>query len=128
MTPRLASSAFLLVVTHAAALLMAGAAAAEPPQPDPADPLAGVDLLTPNNFRMPSDDIVSPYALESGAPPGPFARLDALRGTHAVVHGALGQMPEAELGQALPGTAPPAGTQLPPGLEQFYVDPNGPPR
>ncbi len=92
--------------------------------PSAVNPLAGIELLTPNSYRMPSGDLPSPYALQSGVPPSPFARVDAFRGARAVTHGALGRMPGVELGQALPGTAPPPGTRIPPGLEQFYVDPS----
>jgi hypothetical protein len=44
--------------------------------------------------------------------------------------GLLGQVPQEQLGQPLPGTAPPPGTNLPPGPVQFLpdpVDPNAPP-
>lgn len=37
--------------------------------------------------------------------------------------GLLGQMPQQQLGESLPGTAPPPGTNIPPGLVQFYPDP-----
>ncbi|MCH9667922.1 MAG: hypothetical protein K0U76_05140 [Actinomycetia bacterium] len=95
--------------------------------PSPVNPLAGVDLLMATGFRMPSDDVPSPYALESGVPAGPFARLSALNGVQAMLRGTLGRMPGAELGEALPGTAPPPDIRTPPGLEQFYIDPNLPP-
>jgi len=95
--------------------------------PSPVNPLAGMDLLSPNGFRMPSDDAPSPYALESGVPAGPFARLSAFNGVQLILRGTLGRMPGTELGEALPGTAPPPGTRVPPGLEQFYIDPNLPP-
>lgn len=91
--------------------------------PPPANPLDAVQLLSPRNFRMPGPDQVGPYALAPNDNPSPFARIDAWKGVHALVHGGLGRMPGDELGQPLPGTAPPAGTALPPGLEQFYVDP-----
>jgi hypothetical protein len=41
--------------------------------------------------------------------------------------GLLGQMPQEQLGEALPGTAPPPGTNIPPGLAQFQPDPPPPP-
>jgi len=41
--------------------------------------------------------------------------------------GLLGQMPQEQLGESLPGTAPPPGTNIPPGLVQFYPDPAAPP-
>jgi hypothetical protein len=88
-----------------------------------ADPLALAQLLMPQNFRMPTPDQVSPYELAPNLEPSPFARIDAWKGVHALLHGGLGRMPGDELGQPLPGTAPPPGSNLPPGLEQFYIDP-----
>jgi hypothetical protein len=41
--------------------------------------------------------------------------------------GLLGQMPQQQLGESLPGTAPPPGTNIPPGLVQFQPDPPPPP-
>ena len=41
--------------------------------------------------------------------------------------GLLGQMPQEQLGESLPGTAPPPGTNIPPGLAQFRPDPAAPP-
>lgn len=40
--------------------------------------------------------------------------------------GLLGQMPQDQLGQPLPGTAPPPGTNVPPGLAQFIPPPPEP--
>ena len=37
--------------------------------------------------------------------------------------GLLGQMPQEQLGQPLPGTAPLPGTNIPPGLVQYLPDP-----
>jgi hypothetical protein len=37
--------------------------------------------------------------------------------------GLLGQMPQEQLGEPLPGTAPPPGTAVSPGLEQYLPDP-----
>ena len=41
--------------------------------------------------------------------------------------GLLGQVPQEQLGEALPGTAPPPGTNIPPGLGQFLPDSAAPP-
>ena len=38
----------------------------------------------------------------------------------------LGQLPKEQLGQPLPGTAPPPGTNVPPGLIQFMPPPPDP--
>jgi len=40
--------------------------------------------------------------------------------------GLLGQMPQEQLGEPLPGTAPLPGTNVPPGLVQFLPDPAAP--
>ena len=103
--------------------LLGGAAAGMPLYPaapqgaPPSDPLASVGLLMPQNFGMPTGDQSSPYALGENTP-SPFARIDAYQGVHALLYSALGRMPGDQLGQPLPGTAPPAGTALPPGLVQ----------
>ncbi len=86
-----------------------------------ADPLALAESLMPQNYRMPTPDQMSPYALAPNTTPSPFARIDAWKGVHALLHGGLGRMPGDELGQPLPGTAPPPDSNLPPGLEQFYI-------
>ena len=41
--------------------------------------------------------------------------------------GLLGQMPQEQLGEPLPGTAPPPGARIPQGLDQFQPDPPPPP-
>lgn len=87
------------------------------------DPWTMAQLLRPQNYRMPTPDQISPYALAPNDNPSPFARIDAWKGVHAMVHSNLGRMPGDELGQPLPGTAPPPGTNIPPGLEQFYAPP-----
>lgn len=92
--------------------------------PPPVDPLAATGLLYPQYYRMPSGENASPYVLQTDVPAGPFARVDAFKGVHALIHGGLGRMPGGELGQPLAGIAPPPGTNLPPGLEQFYVVPD----
>lgn len=92
--------------------------------PPPVDPLAAVGLLYPQYYRMPSGESASPYVLQTDVPAGPFARVDAFKGVHALIHGGLGRMPGGELGQPLAGIAPAPGTNLPPGLEQFYVVPD----
>lgn len=88
----------------------------------PVDQLAPVTLLAPETYRMPNGEQPSPYVLTQGTPPGLLPLIDGWKGVHALVHGALGRMPGAELGGALPGTAPPPGTALPPGLEQFLPE------
>lgn len=87
------------------------------------DPLASVGMLFPKNYRMPTGELPSPYQLDTDVEQGPFARVNGWKGLHAMIHGSLGRMPGVELGQPLPGTAPPPGTAIPPGLVQFLPDP-----
>ena len=106
---------------------VAGSAPAAPPDVAVLD---GTQLLLPRNYRTvqgTDDPTPSPYDLQQGVPPGPFARVDGLKGVHAMIHGALGRMPADQLGQPLPGTAPPPGTNIPAGPEQFVPDPQAPP-
>ena len=99
---------------------------AAPNGSSPVDPIASIGSLLPQNYRMPSGAEDSPYVLQTGVPAGPFARVDAFKGAHALIHGSLGRMPRGELGQPLPGTAPPPGTAIPPGIEHFLPDPDPP--
>ncbi|TGD87967.1 hypothetical protein BayCH28_09180 [Mycolicibacterium sp. CH28] len=116
-----AGSQLLLGQTPTPAL--AGTAPAAPPN---ADILNGAQLLMAQNNGMPTPDQTSPYQLGPGAD-GPFARVNQWKGVHAFLHGALGRMPADQLGQPLPGTAPPPGTNIPAGPEQFLPDPAVPP-
>ena len=100
-----------------------GMAAPLPGTPPVPDPYTMAQGLKPQNFRMPTADQVSPYALAPNDNPSPFARINAFKGVHAMTHSNLGRMPGDQLGQPLPGTAPPPGTNIPAGPEQFYVDP-----
>lgn len=86
------------------------------------NPLSGLDMLMPTSYGMPTGDAASPYVLGE-ANNGPFARVNAFKGVHALGHAGLGRMPREMLGLPLPGTAPPPGTAVPAGLEQFYPDP-----
>ncbi len=88
------------------------------------NPLADISSLMAHNYRMPTGDEPSPYVLQSNVPPGPFARVDAFKGLHAMLHGSLGRMPGSELGQPLPGTAPPPGTNIPAGIEHYLAPPD----
>ncbi|MCV7344385.1 hypothetical protein [Mycolicibacterium rhodesiae] len=97
-----------------------------PSAPPSADILNGAQLLMAQNNSMPTPDQQSPYQLGPGAD-GPFARVNQWKGVHAFLHGALGRMPADQLGQPLPGTAPPPGVNIPAGPEQFLPDPAAPP-
>jgi len=59
--------------------------------------------------------------------PGPSGRIDAFQRAHGLWHMGIGQMPQDQLGQPLPGTAPPPGTNIPQGLGPDAPDqPPGP--
>lgn len=51
-----------------------------------------------------------------------FGRYIDMQRDHRT-YGGLGQAPKEQLGEPLPGTAPPPGTVIPPGLVQFLPDP-----
>jgi hypothetical protein len=59
--------------------------------------------------------------------PGPSGRIDAFKRAHGLWHEGLGRLDQSQLGQPLPGTAPPPGTHLPPGPVQFLPDDYGTP-
>ncbi len=86
------------------------------------DLLSAGQFLNPTQYRVPGDGAANQYQLQPGAP-GPFARVDGLKGTHAMLHGALGRMPAPQLSEPLPGTAPPAGTNIPVGPVGNLDDP-----
>ena len=65
------------------------------------NPLTGLDMLMPTSYGMPTGDAASPYVLGE-ANNGPFARVNAFKGVHALGHAGLGRMPREMLGQPLP--------------------------
>jgi hypothetical protein len=83
--------------------------------------------LFPHNFKLPDQGLTSMYSV---APPDPDAQnpglIDYLRGAHGLWHTGMGRMEQDQLGQPLPGTAPPPGTNIPAGPEQFYEPPPPP--
>lgn len=107
------------LLSQYAAPALPGGAAAAPPTADVLQQSSS--FLIPQNYRVPTPDQISPYVLPEGTP-GPFARVDGLKGMHAMVHGALGRMSHEQLSEPLPGTAPPPGTVLPAGPVQNLPD------
>ena len=120
--PGLAGSDFLL--SQYPVPSAPGGVAAAPPN---FDVLNAAQFLNPLNYRVPTPervpDQVSPYVLAPATDPGPFARVEALKGQHAMLQGALGRMPIGELSTPLDGTAPPPGSVIPAGPEQNLPDP-----
>lgn len=56
------------------------------------------------------------------SPLDPFRRMHHMHVDGYLKGGLLGQMPEQQLGEPLPGTAPPPGTAVPPGLVEFLPE------
>jgi hypothetical protein len=81
------------------------------------------------NFKLSEQGQQSMYSngpTDLNAPP-PNGRIDAFQRAHGIWHEGMGRLDLGQLGQPLPGTAPPPGTNLPPGPEQFLPDPPPPP-
>jgi hypothetical protein len=104
-----------------------------------APPGTGPNLRAFNNaYTLPQNDVPSApgHGTEFGVDPGDAnsdtTGGDYLRHIHSMYSDGrlkgllLGQTPPDQLGQPLPGTAPPPGTNLPPGLVQYLPDPAAP--
>lgn len=90
--------------------------------------LNSVAYLSPENFPLSAQGQQSMYSVaprDPEAPPPGF--IDYAKGAHGLWHMGIGQMPQDQLGQPLAGTAPPPGTNIPAGPEQFLPDPAPPP-
>lgn len=71
---------------------------------------------------------VAPEDQNSDAPSHQwFGRYVDLYRAGLLKGGMLGQVPQEQLGEPLPGTAPLPGTRIPQGLDQFQPDPAAPP-
>jgi hypothetical protein len=110
-----------------------------PSAPGQGVPGAPVNLDPLNNaYVMPQNEkpAAPGQGAQVGVAPGEendhLGRVDYLKQWHDLykngnLKGALlGQAPQEQLGEPLPGTAPPPGTNIPPGLEQYLPDPNAP--
>jgi hypothetical protein len=53
--------------------------------------------------------------------------IPALQGAHGLWHGMMGRLSPEQLGEPLPGTAPPPGTNIPQGLGEDLPNPGPPP-
>jgi len=100
------------------------------PGSQPASPPTNV-LNTPQYLFGPNmklaeqgqQSIYSAGPTDPNAPPA-SGRIDAFQRAHGLWHMGIGQMPKDQLGQPLPGTAPPPGTNLPAGPVEFLPDPS----
>jgi hypothetical protein len=80
--------------------------------------------LLPQNFMLSAPDQGTLYGVAPGG--GNASFIDEVKGAHALWHGGLGKLSEDQLGQPLPGTAPPPGTAIPPGVVDYLPDPAPP--
>ena len=88
--------------------------------------LAPSGALLPNNFALADQGQTSMYSVPApNNDPNPGV-WDYLKGAHGLWHQGMGRMDQDELGQPLPGTAPPPGTNLPAGPMDFLPDPAPP--
>lgn len=91
------------------------------------DPQA-IQALRPTNFALAGQGQSSIYSYTPAAPdapPGGF--LDNAKGSHGLWNYQMGKLDPSQLGQPLPGTAPPPGTNIPRGLAPDMSDPAAPP-
>ncbi|CAN5353307.1 hypothetical protein BH09ACT7_BH09ACT7_07330 [soil metagenome] len=110
----------------------------------PAAPGAGavgppINLNALNNaYVMPQNEVPSApgqgtqVGVEPGQENADLGRVDYLKQWHDLYKNGnlkgslLGRLPQEQLGEPLPGTAPPPGTNIPPGLVQYLPDPAAP--
>jgi hypothetical protein len=115
-------------------LLLSQSAIPTVPGGQPAAPMDFSAVNTPQylfgpNMMLSEQGQQSMYSTgptDPNAPP-PTGRIDAIQRAHGIWHQGMGRLNLDQLGQPLPGTAPPPGTNLPPGPEQFLPDPPPPP-
>lgn len=107
------------------------------PSPPGAGPGTPPNLSIFNNLYAPLPQYLEPSApgegVQLGVAPGQenanisplewFGRFADLYRDGRLRGGILGQMPEGQLGQPLPGVAPPPGTNIPPGLVEYLPTP-----
>lgn len=92
-----------------------------------------------NGYLLPQNEVPSApgqgtvVGVEPGEENADVSGLDWIRQIHELHKngnlkgGLLGRVPQQQLGEPLPGTAPPPGTNIPPGLAQYLPDPPPPP-
>jgi hypothetical protein len=83
--------------------------------------------LLPQNFKLAAPDEGNMYTVGQGNVTDQPRLIPSLQGAHAIWHAGMGKLTLDQLGQPLPGTAPPPGTNLPPGPVDFLPDGYGPP-
>ena len=97
-----------------------------PPPMDLNTALSGNSYLLPQNFKLAPPDEGNMYSIGQGDVLDQPSLIPTLKGGHALWHAGMGRLTLDQLGQPLPGTAPPPGTNIPAGPEQFYEPPPPP--
>ncbi len=122
--------------TNPQALLGQNVAPSAPGQGAPGAPI-NLDAIN-NAYILPQNEkpAAPGQGTQVGVAPGDenehLGRIDYLKQWHDLYKNGnlkgslLGQAPQEQLGEPLPGTAPPPGTNIPPGLVQFQPDPAAP--
>ena len=96
------------------------------PQQTLVDPQA-IAALKPTNFSLAGQGQTSYYSNTPAAPDAPPPSfIDNAKGAHGIWNYQMGKLDPTQLGQPLPGTAPPPGTNIPVGLAP-EPDPSAPP-
>ncbi|OBB15144.1 hypothetical protein A5662_00430 [Mycobacteriaceae bacterium 1482268.1] len=86
-----------------------------------------IGALKPTNFSLDRQGQQSMYSNTPAAPDAPPANFfDNARGAHGIWNYQMGRLTADQLGQPLPGTAPPPGTNIPMGVVNLD-DPSAPP-
>jgi hypothetical protein len=89
----------------------------QPPAPLLLDENA-IRALRPTNFGLAGQGQESIYSYTPAAPDAPpGGLLDSIRGARGLFHYPMGKLDVNQLGEPLPGTAPPPGTNIPLGLD-----------
>jgi hypothetical protein len=93
----------------------------QPPTPPDLSAVNSLPYLFGPNMKLSEQGQQSMYSNGPTDPnaPEPNGRIDAFQRAHGIWHEGMGRLDLSQLGQPLPGTAPPPGTNLPPGPEQF---------
>ncbi len=87
-----------------------------------------IQALKPTNFALEGQGQQSFYSNAPAAPDAPPPGFLAnAKGAHGIWNYQMGKIDPSLLGQPLPGTAPPPGTNIPLGVADFLPDPAAPP-
>jgi hypothetical protein len=84
--------------------------------------MSGNSYLLPQMFRLSQPDEGNMYSIAPGDVQDHPQLMPSLKGAHALWHGGMGKLTPDQLGQPLPGTVAPPGSNLPPGIVDYLPD------